>query len=119
MKTPEKSSEKPSTERNRQLVMQVDYLKKTVILLILACVTISVCLNVYVSYENVMLKSRVAELEEGQKGYESVYQFMQRLVSEFQYLARSEESIALVLRKYEAILRSYGLHTQAGAVSGP
>ena len=113
MKSPDKGSEKSKTDRNRRRLEQIDYLKKTVILLIFACLAISACLNVYVFHENLVTGNRVAELQQKDQACEELFQFFQRFVGDLKFLARTNNSVAVLLTKYRLMLSQYGLDSRA------
>ena len=100
MSKPEDIAKGRDTVRYEQLASQVGYIQKIVILVMVASLAISVCVNLYVVPENMAIKGTLRTYEKKMETQAGVYQVTQRLVMDLRALSRNDKAVVDLLKKY-------------------
>ena len=100
---------KPKSSGPRDIEALVSTINRVLVLLVLAVLVISVCFNVYLLFENSVLKKSVTE-------YARLRQerIVQRMVGEMAQISRTDKGVRGILVKYWRPLSRYGLDAQTG-----
>ena len=117
-------SDESKSSAGRPAADQAAAAKKLFALIVLACLVISVCFNVYVVSENLVLKrglTNYATLRRQALFYEEMQQLTQRFVAEMSALAKDDEKLRPLLGKYWRSFCKYGLDatTRASSANRP
>ncbi len=95
------------------LRVEVQSLRKMMAIVVVICLVISACFNVYVVRVNLALRERVAKLDKARTGYVKMHQFLQRLVRDLRVLSKGDSAVADLLLKYESGFPRFGVDSQA------
>jgi len=116
--TPEKSDGTTGQLKNDQFLMVM----KVLTVLVLACLVVSVCFNVYLVYENSVIKTDLAnyaKLRQEIVMYMQMKQMTQRLVADMLYLAKDDPKTRGLLQKYWRPITRYNLDAATGSSPAP
>jgi len=102
-----------STQSKRQDDRTLTFLTRLIMLLLAAGLVISVCMNGYITLENIRLKQRNRQLAQRTERTFMLYQFAQRLVSELKVFGRRNPEADVLLRKHAQAISELGLDSQA------
>ena len=108
---------KPKSSGPRDIEAVVSTINRVLVLLVLAVLVISVCFNVYLLFENSVLKKSVTEyarLRQERIVYQEMQQVVQRMVGEMAQISRTDKGVRGILVKYWRPLSRYGLDAQTG-----
>ena len=101
-----------------EVAAQVAFVKRMLVLLVLAGLATSACLNVYLTYENGALKRQVTVQAERVRGLSSLYQFCQRFVTDLKHLSTTDETAQRLLRRYEQYINEFALDSPTRGAPG-
>ena len=101
-----------------EVTAQLAFVRRMLVLLVLACLATSACLNVYLTYENGALKRQVTTQADRVRGLSSLYQFCQRFVTDLKHLSTTDETARRLLRRYEQYINEFALDSPARGAPG-
>ena len=90
------------------LAAQMGRLRKMVLLLLVASLAISVCLNLYVVTENRIVKQTFLRVEQERQSYMELSRFTQRLMMDLQALAKTDKAAQELIDKYKYATDPFG-----------
>ncbi len=99
---------------------QMSVMWKVLGMLVLLCLVVSVCFNVYLVFENSVLKlslDKYVELRRDIIFYKNMQQLSQRLVSDMKAMAKDNQSMRDLYIKYKLPLRRFQIDTTTGATA--
>ena len=97
---PRRAPSPPPGLGNDTALTAVAHLKRIVALLVLVCLVISTCLNIYMFRENAVLQGRFEGIQGKLGGYTDMDRFLRRLTMELQSLRRECPQVADLFKKY-------------------
>ena len=89
-----------SETADESLRSQVEFLKRAVILLLIACLGVSVCLNVYIVGINSSLRGNIAGIEERLARQAELERFVDRIVMDLRQISRTDKAVQALLKKH-------------------
>lgn len=111
---------KSAPDETEGLEAQLPAIKRVLTLVVLAVLVISVCFNVYLLFENSVLKHSVtdyARLRQDVITYKEMQQLVQRMVGEMAQMAKVDKDVRGLLVKYWRPLKRYRLDASTGATA--
>ncbi len=99
---------------------QMSIMWKIVGMLVLLCLVVSVCFNVYVVFENSVLKlnlDKYVELRRDIIFYKEMQQLSQQIVADMKVMAKDDLKVRALYVKYMLPLRRYYIDTTTGATA--
>ncbi len=82
------------------------FIKRVLTLLVLACLAVSACLNVYLIGENLVVKRQARAYAEMSRGRAALHQFCQRVVTDLRQLSGTNEAARQMLYGYRRYMDS-------------
>ena len=120
MSEPQNETQAPEADAEEPLDAQMRQFRALAALLLLACLVVSICLNVYVVCANVYLKKRVVDYQELRNQAMQKDMFMSRLMRDLQFLGQTNEGLRPLLIKYRiGAPTAMQSETPAGAAQPP
>ena len=80
---------------------QLSHVRKVGVLLLIACLVVSACLNVYLVAENLSVKKTFTAFEQERQSRAQFDRFMQRLLMDLQALAKTDKAVQELIEKYK------------------
>lgn len=84
-------------------------LQRIVALLVLICLVVSACLNVYVIFENRTLSGEVSFIRERQKAYGEMHRAVRDITLDLRVLSRTDANAARLLTKHKQFFSKFML----------
>ena len=113
MSETQKDAEQGPPVNYATLLPDVAFVKKLVVVLLIACLAISACLNVYLLWQNRDYQSALTATEFRLQGYGQVTRLAGDVFRDLEALSKSDENAAKLLAKYERALKELGYYRSA------
>jgi len=108
MAEPQEDAEQRPAANYATVLPDVAFLKRIVIFLVVACLAISACLNVYFLWQNRDYQRALAATEFRLSGFGQVTRLTGNLLRDLEALSKTDENAAKLLAKYERTLTELG-----------
>ena len=90
-------------------VPALERLRTAVLFLALMALAVSAALNAYVVFDNARIQGQLDDSRDRISHCKELHQFSQRMVSDLNYMSRTDRNVGEFLRKYRAPISKYQL----------